>query len=63
VACSDEGVEAVQQGGDVVEVEAGGRFVKDVKDLLAFGIAEVGRQLDALASPPERVVAGWPSLR
>ena len=43
VALVDEAVEDFEQFGEVVEVEAGGRFVEEVERLAGVGPSELGR--------------------
>ena len=49
-----------QQQGDVGEVKAGGGFIEDVERSAGVAFGEFQGEFDALASPPERVVADWP---
>ena len=60
VAVVDEAVEHVEQLGEVVEMQAGGRFVEQVERLAGIGPRELGRQLDALglAAGERRARAG-----
>ena len=55
-------IEDFEQGGDVGEVQAGGRFVEQVEGIAGGGLAEFGASLMRCASPPESVVADWPRL-
>ena len=48
VAVVDEAVEHFEQLGEVVEVEAGGRFVEEVERLAGVGPGELGGEFDAL---------------
>src|SRR5687767_48021 len=49
VAGGDQAVQAVEQAGDVGQVQAGGRLIQDIDDLpAALELAQLGGQLDAL---------------
>ena len=48
VAQVDQAVEHVEQLGQVVEVQAGGRLVEQVERAAGVGARQLGRQLDAL---------------
>ncbi len=62
-------LEGPQQGGDVVEVQAGGGLVEQEQDAasrrspLAGVLARWPASLSRWASPPDRVGTGWPSRR
>ena len=51
-----------QQLGNVVEVEAGRRFVEDVERLSTAMGNQMRRDLDPLRLAPDSVVAGCPNL-
>ena len=65
VAGVDEPVQRLEQALDVGEVQAGGRLVEDVDGVLRRAAACSARSaiLMRCASPPESVVADWPSVR
>ena len=44
------------------KMEARGGFVQDVEGVSRIAFAQLGGQLDALCSPPERVVLLWPRV-
>ena len=57
--------QAVQHGEqvlDVVEVQAGGRLVEDVERAAGVARESSFASLTRCASPPDSVVAVWPSL-
>jgi hypothetical protein len=62
VALVDQLVQHFEQLGDVVEMQAGGRLVEDVE---RAPVARLDSSFDSLtrcASPPDSVVACWPTL-
>ena len=62
LAVIDETAEHLQQAGDVFGVQAGGWFVEDVEGFAGRTLGSSVASLTRCASPPESVVAGWPSL-
>ena len=60
----DQPLEGVEQLGDVVEVQPGGRFVEDEQRAFArWPATRCAASFTRCASPPESVVADWPSRR
>jgi hypothetical protein len=51
----------IHQLADVVEKHAGGGYVEDVGGLADVAFARFAGEVTRWASPPERVVAAWPS--
>ena len=45
-----------------MEMQAGGRFVEDVQGLAGVAFGQLADSLTRCASPPDSVVALWPSL-
>ena len=63
-AVVDQPLEGVEQLGDVVEVQAGGGLVEDEQRALAGRLAPgAPASFTRCASPPDSVVADWPSRR
>ena len=62
VAVVDEALQRLEQLLDVGEVQAGRRLVEDVERLARRPLRQLAASLTRWASPPESVVAGWPSL-
>jgi hypothetical protein len=62
VAGVDELLQHVEQPADVREVQAGRRLVEDVDRLAGRRRGSSVASFTRCASPPESVVAGWPSL-
>ena len=53
--------EDLEQLLDVVEVQAGGRLVEDVERAAGRALESSVASFTRWASPPDSVVAGWPS--
>ena len=62
VALLDQLVQHLQQLGDVVEVQAGGRLVQDVERAPGRARDSSFASFTRCASPPDSVVACWPTL-
>ena len=61
VALVDQLVQHLEQLRHVVEVEAGGRLVEDVERAAGGALGEFLESLTRCASPPDSVVACWPT--
>jgi hypothetical protein len=55
-------VQHFQQLGDIVEVQAGRRFVENVERAAGERLDSSLASLTRCASPPDSVVACWPTL-
>jgi hypothetical protein len=62
VALVDQFVQHFEQLGDVVEMQAGGRLVEDVERAAGGPPESSLASLTRCASPPDSVVACWPTL-
>ena len=61
VARVDQSVQHLEQLVDVVEMQAGGGLVEDVERSAGVARDSSFASLTRCASPPESVVAAWPS--
>ncbi len=55
-------VQYVQQLLNVVEMQACGWLVQDIQRFAGVAFTQFARQLTRCASPPDKVVADWPSV-
>ena len=62
IAMVAEPVQHGQQHLDVVEMKARRRFVEDIERAPGVAFRELERELTRCASPPDSVVADWPSV-
>jgi hypothetical protein len=63
VALVDQLVQHFQQLGDIVEMQARRRFVEDVERAAGGALSDSSlASLTRCASPPDSVVACWPTL-
>ncbi len=63
VAQIDQAIEHVEQLGDIVEVQAGRRFVEQIERVAGIGPGEFGGQLHALRFAAGERRRAWPSVR
>jgi hypothetical protein len=62
VALLDELAEHLEQPPDVLEMQACGRLIENVERLARASPRQFRDSLTRCASPPDSVVADWPSL-
>ena len=62
MAAAYQCIKGFQQFADVVEVQAGGRLIQNIDGAARGAAASSVASLTRWASPPDRVVEGWPSF-